>query len=143
MLIPSRADHYCIYTTEGIYEDMNAVIAWQHYWGSTNANDTLAEYVSFEYSPRVDDVTAVMQAVGLLELTWEGKHRDSLAMTAKAFTLLASVDARMTPQAKGAWRWRLLLLRAQSDALVAANNGKLCGPVTTLPPPPCESARGH
>ena len=35
--------------SEGIYEDMNAVIAWQHYWAGTNANDTLREYVRFYY----------------------------------------------------------------------------------------------
>ena len=35
--------------SEGIYEDMDAVIAWQHYWDSARtANDTLREYVQFE-----------------------------------------------------------------------------------------------
>lgn len=28
----------------GIYEDMNSVIAWQHYWNATNANESLREY---------------------------------------------------------------------------------------------------
>jgi hypothetical protein len=45
--------------SEGIYEDMNAVIAWQHYWAGTNANTTLREYVSFEYSSQPQDGTSI------------------------------------------------------------------------------------
>ena len=65
----------------------------------------------------------------MLELTWTGANRDNITMTAEAHRLLAGVDARLTSEAKAAWRWRLLLLRAESDALVAANNGRMCGPV--------------
>lgn len=70
-----------------------------------------------------------MQAIGLLEQTWSGSNRNNIAMTTEAYKLLSGVNSRMTPQAKSAWRWRLLLLRAQSDALTAEQNGKLCGPL--------------
>ena len=112
--------------SEGIYEDMNAVVAWRHYWASTPALDSLREYVAFEYSPVPRHVDAVMRAVALLEKTWTDQK--DVAMTTAAYNLLAGVDAEITPRARSAWRWRLLLLRARADMQVAAN-GRACGPV--------------
>ena len=117
--------------SEGIYEDMNAVIAWQHYWNaSSNANDTLREYVSFEFSAAPQDVDDVMEAIGLLEQTWPtGSVMKMQTQAARAFALLQGVDGRLSAQAKGAWRWRILLLRAELDATLAANGDKMYGPV--------------
>ena len=45
-------------------------------------------------------------------------------LTAQALALLRGVDARLTPQAKATWRWRMLLLRAEVDAItVRAGQG--------------------
>jgi hypothetical protein len=122
--------------SEGIYEDMNAVIAWQHYWDSSrNANETLRDYVSFEYSAKAEDVEGIMEAIGLLELTWPGGPHDLgtntalAALATKAYALLGDVDKRLSTQAKAAWRWRILLLRAEIDATIVANPGKMYGPV--------------
>ena len=65
-----------------------------------------------------------MEAIGLLEQTWTSQ-RKNIAMTAKAFALLNAVDQRLTPQAKRSWRWRILLLRAEVDALLAANGNQM------------------
>jgi len=65
-----------------------------------------------------------MEAIGLLELTWTSE-RKNVAMTAKAFALLNAVDQRLTPQAKSSWRWRILLLRAEVDSLLAANGNQM------------------
>lgn len=117
--------------SEGIYEDMNAVIAWQHYWDATsNSNDTVREYVSFEYSDKPQDVDDVMEAIGLLELTWPGGPKDLntnktlMLLATRAYKLLSGVDKRISAQAKAAWRWRILLLRAEIDATIVANPGK-------------------
>jgi hypothetical protein len=49
--------------SEGIYEDMNMVVAQQHYWDSAaNANATLREYVGFEFSQKPQDIADIMQA---------------------------------------------------------------------------------
>eukprot|EP01043_Picozoa_sp_COSAG02_P047445 COSAG02_NODE_4549_length_5227_cov_25.421412_5_plen_94_part_00 len=65
-----------------------------------------------------------MQAIGLLELTWTSQ-RKNVAMTAQAFSLLSAVDKRLTAQARSGWRWRILLLRAEVDALLAANGNQM------------------
>ena len=88
--------------SEGIYEDMDAVIAWRHYWSSQNANDTLREYVEFEFSAVPAHVGDVMEAIGLLELTWTAQ-RTSTELTARAYALLSGVDGELTPQAKSGW----------------------------------------
>ena len=80
----------------------------------------IQRYASFEYSARPDDVRDVMHAVGLLELTWTGANRDNITMTAEAHRLLAGVDARLTSEAKAAWRWRLLLLFLPANAAESA-----------------------
>ena len=111
--------------SEGIYEDMNAVIAWQHYWDVGNtANATVREYVQFEFTSVPSLVDDVMVAIAIMEQTWTPPARSSQALTSKALGLLSGVGARLTPQAKSAWRWRLLLLRARADAEMAE---KGCG----------------
>lgn len=45
LLLPPDYASTVYITHPGIYEDMNSVIAWQHYWNATNANESLREYV--------------------------------------------------------------------------------------------------
>ena len=72
-----------------------------------------------------------MQAIGLLELTWTSE-RSNVAITAEAFSLLSTVDKRLTVQARSAWRWRILLLRAEVDAILAANGNQMVNPFTAI-----------
>jgi hypothetical protein len=110
--------------SEGIYEDINEVICLQFYWQkSRSAEDILKEYLAFEYSPEV--VEELSQAVGLLEKTWIKRGPDS----AEAFALLEQVDAKLTLQAKAAWRWRILYLRGLIDSELYRRNDKMEGPV--------------
>ena len=80
--------------------------------------------MQFEFSTDPQNIADVMQAIGLLELTWTSQ-RTNVGMTAQAFSLLSGVDRRLTPQARSAWRWRILLLRAEVDALLAANGNQM------------------
>jgi hypothetical protein len=110
--------------SEGIYEDMNAVICLQLYWQKSRATkDIVKEYLAFEYSPVV--VGKLSKAVRLLEATWLQRGPKSAA----AFALIQKADAQLTPQAKTAWRWRILYLRGLIDSELVRRNGKLEGPV--------------
>jgi len=109
--------------SEGIYADINQVICLQFYWQkSRSAADIVREYLAFEYSP--DMVEPLWEAVGLLERTWITRGPDC----ARAFAILQQVDAKLTPQAKAAWRWRILYLRGLIDAELYRRNGKMEGP---------------
>ena len=108
--------------SEGIFEDINKAVCFQFYWnGDTKAEDTLREYVAFEFSP--DVVDDVLTAVRLLEATWNERGVKS----AEAFGLLQKADAALPPWARNAWRWRLLYLHGQIDSTLAANGGEMEG----------------
>ena len=81
--------------SEGIYEDMNGAVAWAHYWAAgANANDTLREYVAFEFSAELADVADVMTAIGMLEKTWPSgaiKQPGVAALATDAFALISKV----------------------------------------------------
>jgi hypothetical protein len=98
--------------SEGIYEDINKVICAQLYWEPDRpAPATVRDYIAFEFSREaVDDVTAAVRIL-------EANHlRDRISESAvTAARLLARADRRLTPQARGSWRWRLLRIRAAID----------------------------
>ena len=97
--------------SEGIYEDINKVICGQFYWDKDRAAlDTVREYISFEFSP--DVVEDVVMAINLLEET----HTKLGEKSSKARDLLRQAEARLTPQARNSWRWRILYLRSVVDA---------------------------
>jgi hypothetical protein len=105
---------------------LSAEIVWLFGFGR------LVRYVQFEYSADPQNVADIMQAIGLLELTWTSE-RMNVAMTTQAFSLLSAVDKRLSPQAKSAWRWRILLLRAEVDALLAANGNQMVNHLHLFP----------
>lgn len=56
--------------SEGIYEDMNQAICFRHYWNaSSEANDTIREYIMSEFGKHEDIVSKVVEAVALLEVS--------------------------------------------------------------------------
>jgi hypothetical protein len=109
--------------SEGIYEDINKAICFQLYWNpQQKVDETLKEYVAFEYSPNaVDELT---QTIRLLEETWTA---DS-SKCHDAYELACQAEKKLTPQAKQAWRWRLLFLRTLIDDERHNRQGKLEGP---------------
>ncbi len=82
---------------------MATTIAW--------AVDTVGDYAAFEFSPEVaDDVTS---AVALFE---KNHFRNRIGKSAvAACQLIERADAKLTPQARSAWRWRLFRIRAAID----------------------------
>eukprot|EP01043_Picozoa_sp_COSAG02_P101067 COSAG02_NODE_37133_length_446_cov_0.711816_1_plen_148_part_11 len=121
--------------SEGIYLDMNQVMRQQQYWSGRFTNETLLEYIRYEFGWAAAD--NVSRAVHILETTlgWEagafpkGNDLAKNASTQHAFALLTGAMLTMTESAKASWRWRILYLRAQIDALSfrgkAANAGML------------------
>ncbi len=119
--------------SEGIYEDINKAIYAQFYWDPRRqAEDTVKEYIAYEYSPEV--VGDVAEAIRLLEENHQHETKNlarnlGAASAAQAFELMKKADAKLTGEARHAWRWRILYLRAQIDAELHNNGGMLRGPV--------------
>jgi len=110
--------------SEGIYEDMNKTICFQFYWNrDTPAEDTLREYVAYEFNPGV--VEDVLKAVHLLEEAWVERGPKSL----EAFNLLKKVDGELPSWARESWRWRILYLRGLIDSQLVINGNKMEGQI--------------
>ncbi|HUT24585.1 MAG TPA: hypothetical protein VM492_09605 [Sumerlaeia bacterium] len=110
--------------SEGIYEDINKALFAQFYWQADKpAEETLKEYVAFEFGP--DVVEDALTAIRLLE---ENHPRDRIGESAcRAWDLMKKSDAKLTPQARRSWRWRILYLRASIDKEMYERKGKLRG----------------
>jgi hypothetical protein len=105
--------------SEGIYEDINKVICAQFYWEpDRSALETVKQYAAFEFSPEVaDDVTSVVKI-------FEKNHlRDKVGESAvTAFQLTERAEAKLSSQARNAWRWRLFCIRAAIDQEIYRNS---------------------
>jgi hypothetical protein len=123
--------------SEGIYEDINKAIIAQFYWRQDKpAWETVREYVAFEYGPNVAD--SLVRAIAILEQNLPRQRRDAGNATrfvlsiseaaAEAWSLVQRADGQMTPQARAAWRWRVLYLRALIDAELVHHDGAISGP---------------
>jgi hypothetical protein len=129
--------------SEGIYEDITKAALSQLYWNDRPAEETLREYAAFEYSP--ETVDEIVKVVGTLEQNhhwrwWPGELEGvKLGMdwfpskgaapqadpgTEEAYAAMQRIDGFLTPQAKKAWRWRQLYLRALLDFELKTNGGK-------------------
>lgn len=110
--------------SEGIFDDMNKIIVNQLYWNpSRPAMETVKEYIAFEYSPEV-----VKQLAGVVETLEKNHLRDRIGPNAvDAFETVKQAEARLTPQAKNAWRWRIFYLRTWIDKEVFEHKGRLEG----------------
>ena len=136
--------------SEGIYEDLNKAITLQHCWDDRDALDTLREYAAGVTSPEVAE--ELVQAVLLLEAQHDhsptqlpvgeelrnqlyptnGGESECVIMNlpkvagaAQCDQMMLDIEQRLTKAARGAWRWRLLRLRAQIDAEAARTGGRM------------------
>jgi hypothetical protein len=105
--------------SEGVYEDLNKVICAQLYWQPDRpAMETVKDYAAFEFSPEVaDDIMSVVKF-------FEKNHmRDQIGESAvTAYQLVERADAKLTPQARRSWRWRIFYLRAMVDQEMYRNS---------------------
>jgi len=129
--------------SEGIYEDLTKVVISQLYWDDRPVAQTLREYIAFEYSPDVvDEIVKVIATLeqnhhwrwwpgeldGVkLQLDWFPSRGAAVCAdpgAAEAYATMQRLDAKLTPQARQAWRWRVLFLRSLLDSELKANGGK-------------------
>ena len=98
--------------SEGLYDDIGKALYAQFYWDSKRpAADIVKEYCAFEFSPDVIDDMA--EAIGIFE---QNHQRQAINVSAEeAFRLIQQTEVKLTLQARVAWRWRLLALRALID----------------------------
>lgn len=107
--------------SEGIYEDLNKAIYARFYWKrDTPAMETVQLYAAYEFSPDVADDVA--RAVAILERNHTRPAAD--AGSQEALDLLTAAGARLSPQARTSWRWRILYLRALLDREHYAHGGR-------------------
>ncbi|MCC6446989.1 MAG: hypothetical protein IT210_26490 [Armatimonadetes bacterium] len=98
--------------SEGIFEDINKAVISGFYWKSDRkAEETLKEYIAYEYSP--DAVKDILCAVRALEKNHTRPEKDG--GSAEAFAALSRAESHVAPSARRAWRWRILYLRALLD----------------------------
>ncbi len=111
--------------SEGIFEDMNKSLMAQLYWAPVRgADDILKEYAAFEYGPEVAE--DIVRVVHILE-----KNNDRSRIgphAAEALRILLAAEAKLTPEARSAWRWRILILRGIIDAELLQTKGNLDSP---------------
>jgi hypothetical protein len=129
--------------SEGIYEDLTKIVYSQFYWNDQPAEETVKEYIAFEFSPDVvADVEGVIKTLeqnhhmrwwpgkleGVpLEMNWfpsKGAKPQADPGAEEAYSTMRRIDDLLTPQAKNAWRWRQLYLRALLDSELKTNGGK-------------------
>ncbi|MHB9034887.1 MAG: beta-N-acetylhexosaminidase family protein [Anaerolineae bacterium] len=118
--------------SEGIYDDINKAVCAQFYWDPAQSTaDTVRSYLAYEFggqhAEKLSRAVAILEANhahGLSE-TNEG-FRFAMPRTegaAKALELLRQVERQLSPERRGHWRWRQLVLRARIDAELAASQG--------------------
>ena len=123
---------YC----EGFYEDINKVIALRQYRDNQSAEETVREYLAYEFSLEgslLDEVhTAVMSMEETHARTWEPGHRYPIVKKEKIFDIekaILKAHDTFDDKTKNSKKWRLLYYRACIDAELARNdfyrNGKV------------------
>ncbi len=108
--------------SEGIYNDMNMVIAQRHYWdANATAAATVLAYASFNFGAAVAPTVAA--AVAVLEANWPSLHVPASARNASAW--LEAVNFKLPPVTASLWRWRVLLLRSRIDLGLFNSGGNI------------------
>jgi len=115
--------------SEGIFEDINKAIISQFYWENKKAVETLAEYISFEYSPEI--TAEVLKAIEIIEKNHKFFPADGSYGTVEdagadeAYDCLKKAELKLSPSIRDSWRWRILFLRAMIDRERFRNKGLL------------------
>lgn len=128
--------------SEGIFDDLTKVVYSQLYWSDKPVEETVREYIAFEFSP--DVVDELSQVIKTLESNhhwrwWPGELAGvKLLMNwfpsrgvkpqvdpgaEEAYAIVRKVDAKLPDWARESWRWRILKIRTMLDAELKRNGG--------------------
>lgn len=96
----------------------------EFFWNPAHpAIETVREYAAFEFSPDVAE-----EVVKVVDAFEKNHHRGEIGPSAQeAFDRVHRIEAKLTPQARAAWRWRVIYLRALIDREMLRTQGKLEG----------------
>lgn len=112
--------------SEGLYDDINKVIVSQFYWDSgKTAEETLREYISYEYSDQVvEDVLNMIKLIEKSHTLVAEQNCPCIKDAEQAYELAVKVDVALSDYARKSWRWRILYIRALLDRerYIAAHN---------------------
>jgi hypothetical protein len=110
--------------SEGIYEDINKSIIAGFYWHpERKAEDSVREYLSFEFSPDVTD--DLLEVIRIFEQNHKRNNIQNSAI--RAFKLVSKAEMSLTQKVRSSWRWRIFHLRALIDSELYQRKGKLEG----------------
>ncbi|MGC9360672.1 MAG: hypothetical protein ACP5G7_09925 [Anaerolineae bacterium] len=120
--------------SEGIYEDLNKVLCAGLYWDPGRpVEETLRAYLAYEFgSEHADDLAVAAKALESAlphHLDYRADpprvHVPDMPQAARAWEIVAGVDAALPPRVREGWRWRVFYARALMDAKLAASGGAL------------------
>lgn len=103
--------------SEGIYEDINKVVISQFYWDAfRTAEETLKEYISYEFSRDViDDVLKIIALIEQNHVNAAEGNKANMDDASVAYEIAKKVNEKLPECAKKTWRWRILYIRALLD----------------------------
>ena len=105
--------------SEGIYEDINKVVISQFYWDKdARLSNSLAMYIGYEYDFTCYDL--IMEVIGAIEQNHTSaavSGRFDAELSLRAWETAQEVDSMLSAARKSAWRWRILHIRAELDAI--------------------------
>ena len=90
--------------SEGIYLDINQVLRQQQYWCGRPTNETLAEYIRYEFGSAGEVERLATEAIGIMEVDMPRQLHDPSSQ--RALQLLQAALPSMTDAAQRSWRWR-------------------------------------
>jgi len=115
--VEKAADGF-IYYSEGIFEDVNKFVVTELYVNpKTGADEILRRYAAYHFAGAEPD--DFVRLAKLLEANHLGKDL-AKARAAEAREIAERMDAAMLPSLRGAWRWRLVLIRAVCDDVMVS-----------------------
>ena len=111
--------------SEGIYEDINKVVAAQFYWDrDQSAQTTLEEYIAYEFGAGVTpDLLALIDSLETAATRAQQQQPVSAQDARNACLLAERVNQRLPAWARQNWRWEILRLRAVLDRERFAGGG--------------------
>ncbi len=117
--------------SEGFYEDVNKVMVSQLYWDpSKPTSQSLRDYVSFYFSPKVVDGVTCAMTVMEKNLKREREDKDGVTRfkisdpkgAKDAAWLIFDADKKLPERVRKSWRWRIVYLRAVIDNELVRND---------------------
>lgn len=105
--------------TEGIFDDINKVLALQHNWGKSSSKSIVKEYAKWYFNASDENQEEISDVLADMESEWSNTHKSwgNQKLTTKTHL---SIDARidslentLPDSIKKKWRWKLIHSRTK------------------------------